>query len=56
MFTKAIEELYELRDKYKDDNDIVESIDKIIFELTTSMSAVLDIISVQKHHRNYFKN
>lgn len=56
MFTKAIKELYELRDKYQDDKATVESIDKIIYELTSSVSTVLDIIAEQQRHKNYLKN
>ncbi len=32
MFNRAMMELYILRDKHKDDNSTVDSIDRIIFE------------------------
>ncbi|GMG96242.1 hypothetical protein [Tepidimicrobium xylanilyticum] len=45
MFTRAIRELYILRDKYRDDDATVEAIDNIIFELSTGISIVLDILT-----------
>lgn len=56
MFTKAIFELYNLRDRFKDDKETVESIDKIIHELTISMSAVLDMLSKKEYKAREYKN
>lgn len=55
MFSKAILELYVLRDKYKHDKDTVDLIDKVIFELCTGMSAVIDIITAD-NERNFNKH
>lgn len=56
MFTKAILELYKLRDKVKDDEETVESIDKTIYELTIGVSAVLDILADKKDKTNRYEN
>ena len=56
MFNKAVLELYALREENKDDQDMVDSIDKIISELSTGISAVLDMLKAKgygpKDHMN----
>lgn len=52
MFSKAVVELYLLREKYEEDKEIVEDIDKIILELTTGISAILDILAEKERDMN----
>ena len=56
MFNKAITELYLLRDRYDDDIEIKASIDYIMFELSTGISAVLDILTDEDRKIYKFKN
>ena len=49
MFNRAVLELYDLRDRHKEDQETVESIDRIIAELTNGISAVLDMINDKGH-------
>ena len=45
MFKKAIIQLYDLKDKYKDNTDITESIDEVVQDLVIGMVAVTEIIT-----------
>lgn len=56
MFNKALRELYSLRDKYRDDEKTLETIDYVIFELGSGMSAVLDILADKEGKISRYKN
>ena len=56
MFNKAVLELYDLRDKHKDDQDTVDSIDRIIAELSTGISAVLDMLKDKNYKPKDYMN
>lgn len=45
MFNEAILDLYKLKDKYKDNSDITESVDQILKNLLVGMAAMTDIIA-----------
>ena len=54
MFNNVVSELYALKEKYKDDKEIVESIDKALHELAAGMAIVIDIISKKEYdYRKY---
>lgn len=45
MFNEAILDLYKLKDKYKDNSDITESVNQILKNLLVGMAAMTDIIA-----------
>lgn len=56
MFNKALRELYLLREIYKDDKETLDSIDYVIFELGSGMSAILDILTNKDDKTDIYKN